>query len=197
MLHTWTGMRPFVAPAVALAALALAAPARAGGYVAVGLGPGADLGGDLKANFSGQGHSSGRLALGQRIGPFALEASLFGSDLTGTSALTAGPDYSTVSIGVGGKFYIPLATRLEGYLRGGLDKTWVVSRGGDLGLGYSGRGYSLGGGLQLNFSPIPIVDVAVFADYGRQFLTVRDDGSPTLDGEIGILSLGVAVGTSF
>jgi hypothetical protein len=183
-----------------IAALALiagsAGAAHAGGYVAIGAGGDADLNGDLANHFTTEGTSSGRLAVGQRFGPVALEAVLFGTDLQGASAMTGQGDYSTMSLGVDLKYYIPLAGNLEAYARGGLNKTWVVE-GFDnaMDLGYSGRGWNLGAGLQYSFRLLPLLDAAIWADYNHQVMELHQEGRRSLAGGADMLTIGVSLGT--
>ena len=103
-----------IVPAAALLVATIATPAEADAdrYVSVGIGTGAVLGGDLADFFETEGAKSGRIAVGQRFGMFGLEASMFGSDMTGDSNFTGRGDHSTLSLGVAGKYYVPLS-RLE------------------------------------------------------------------------------------
>jgi hypothetical protein len=188
-------MRHFLAAIAVIAASAGAA--HAGGYVAIGAGGDADLHGDLENHFTTEGASAGRLAIGQRFGPLAVEAVLFGTDLHGASGMTGpGNDYSTMSLGVDLKYHIPLVGGLEAYGRAGLNKTWVVD-GFDttMDLGYSGRGYNLGAGLQYGFRLLPLVEAAIWADYNHQVMTLHEQGRASLEGGADMLTLGVSLGT--
>lgn len=187
-------MRSFLAALAVVAASA--ATAHAGGYVAIGAGGDADLRGDLATHFTTEGASAGRLAVGQRFGPVALEAVFFGTDLHGASAMTGQEDYSTMSLGVDLKYYIPLAGNLEAYVRGGLNKTWVVKgMHTEMDLGYSGRGWDLGAGLQYSFRLLPLLDAAIWADYNHQVMQLHQDGRQSLEGGANMLTIGVSLGT--
>lgn len=183
-----------------LAALAIVAAsagaASAGGYVAIGAGGDADLGGDLDDHFTTEGTSAGRLAIGERFGSVAIEAVLFGTDLAGTSGMTGQGDYSTMSLGVDLKYYIPLAGGLEAYARGGLNKTWVVEGfDNNMDLDHAGRGWDVGAGLQYSFRLLPLVEAAIWADYNHQVLELHSASRRTLDGTVDMLTIGVSLGT--
>lgn len=63
-------------------------------------------------------------------------------------------------------------------------------------LGYSGRGYTAGGGLQYSFRFLPVVDGAIWIDYGRHMIELEDSAAPSMSGSADLLSLGVTGGTS-
>jgi hypothetical protein len=165
-----------------LVTLAAAPVASAGGYVSLGIGDGADLHGDLGARYTTDGDTSlGRLAVGQRTGPFAIEASLFGTDLR-----SAGGDTRTLSLGVDVKYFHKLGGGFELFGRGGLNKTWLDD--------HAGRGKLLGAGVQYRFTTGLLGEAAVFADLSRQFLELHDEAAPAIDGEIDMLQFGLSVG---
>jgi hypothetical protein len=177
---------------LALAVIALAAaPAAAGGYVSLGIGQGAHLEGEMAERFSTEGSTpSGRLALGHRTGPIAIEASMFGSGLE-----DAGQDHTTLAFGAAAKLFVPLVSRFELYGRAGLNRTWIKSRDDDApDLGYSGRGYDIGGGLQFSFSPFPPFDAAIWVDYTRHTVGLQRDGAASLDGSLDMVMVGITVG---
>src|SRR5687768_8869545 len=97
-------MRPFATALLPLAlVLAAAAPAAhaGGGYVSAGVGGGAGLDGNIDRSFSPEDSTSARFSLGQRVGPVALEASLFGAGLIGRGDYVGdGAEYDTLSLGV-------------------------------------------------------------------------------------------------
>ena len=189
-------MKHLVPTSVLVLGLICAAPAaRAGGaYISAGLGNGAGLSGSLDQNFDAKDTSSGRLSLGQRVGPVALEASLFGSDLVGqTRMVGVGGDYSTLSVGVDLKYYVGLVGPLELYGKGGLNKTWLQAPG-NMRLNYDGRGWDLGGGLQFTID-LPVTMAAVWLDYTHQSTDLRDPArTRSLDGGLDMVSLGVSIG---
>ncbi|HEU5060095.1 MAG TPA: outer membrane beta-barrel protein [Kofleriaceae bacterium] len=162
-----------------------------GGYVGAGLGPGAGLAGNISTAFDTDDSMNARLAIGQRLGPVALEASLFGAGMIGRNDF-AGPgrEYDTVSLGVDLKYLIGiLATPLEIYPKIGLNRTWLT--GGRDTLDYDGWGWDLGAGAQLDFDRI-----AVWLDFTHQRTNLRSDNDAYtrhLDGRLNLLALGVSV----
>jgi Outer membrane protein beta-barrel domain len=185
-------MKIFPTSAAVLLLAATATPLHAGGYVSAGMGGGAGLGGSLDQQFNAGDHSSGRFALGQRLGPVALEASLFGAGLDGaTPYVGIGGDYNTLSLGVDLKYYLGLAGPLELYGKGGLNNTWLNGAGPQS--DYDGRGWDLGGGLQFTLD-LPITMAAVWLDYTHQDLALHDGPKMPIDGSLDMLSLGVSIG---
>jgi hypothetical protein len=162
-----------------------------GGYVSLGAGPGAGLDGNIATPFDTDDSMNARLSLGQRMGPLALEASLFGAGLVGRNDF-AGPgrEYDTVSLGVDLKYFFGiLATPLELYPKIGLNRTWLT--GGRDALDYDGWGWDLGAGAQLSFDRI-----GIWLDFTHQRTNLRSDNelyTRHLDGNLNLLSLGVSV----
>ena len=186
-------MRKAALTASTLLLLGVTSAAHAGGYVSLGIGADAEIGGDLAGYFDGEGTSNGRLSVGQRNGPFAIEASLFGTDLNDVSGSES--DYSTLSLGVDVKYYVSLTGPIEGYGRGGLNKTWLVSDSAAPGtLDYEGRGYSLGVGLQYSFRWMPLGEAAIWLDYTHQAVTLHDPARESLEGSVQLLMVGATIG---
>lgn len=185
---------------LAFATLALAAqPARATGYYfGVGMGDGAELQDDLALAFDTRDQISGRVVLGRRVGPWALEGSFFGTDMEGTYD---GVPYSTLSLGIGVKYYLPLTGRLELYVRGGLNQTTVAAGpgyeyAGATADGLNGRGYDYGTGLQYAWRPLPRIQMSVWVDLNRQVLRLnREAGGDSLDGRMEMVTFGFSFGT--
>jgi len=174
---------------LATAIVGATTPAVAGGYLSVGIGEGADLQGDLAAEFDTNGDASnGRIGIGQRTGPVAIEASLFGTDMVGVDG-----DYSTVSLGVDVKLFHTLAGSFEVYGKGGLNKTWLVARD-DQGNGMSGRGKQLGLGVQYRFTTGLIGEAALWLEGSRTYVDLSDDAGARLGGQIDMLDIGVSFG---
>ncbi len=185
--------------AIAAVAMLLATPglALAGGYVSAGIGSDADLGGDFATHFSSDDHRNGRVALGHRSGPLAIEGTYFGTGLSGSSPLSGYENLSTHSLGVNARLILSLLGPIEGYVHGGLNQTWLRFFGDDDGLDHSGRGYLVGGGLQVTFEILPLVDLSLWADYTHQSLRLTSDRAATLDGSIAMVNLGLTLGSSF
>ena len=180
-------------PAFALFLAASGGVAHAdGGYVGLGAGPGAGLAGNISNAFDTEDSMNARLSLGQRLGPLALEASLFGAGLIGQNDDFAGRgrEYDTVSLGVDLKYFFGiLATPLELYPKIGLNRTWLT--GGRDALDYDGWGWDLGAGAQLSFDRI-----GIWLDFTHQRTNLRSDNglyTRRLDGNLNLLALGVSV----
>jgi hypothetical protein len=194
-------MRRVLSSLTAALILTAASAASAGGYVGLGFGSDASLSGDIADHYTADGETAGKFFLGQRFGAFAIEASFFGTDMTGISDRTrfSGTDqYSTASVGIDVKYHMGLVGPIEGYLRGGLNKTWIGAASGEqTDLDYSGRGMNLGFGAQYRFTLVPGWDAGVFLDYNHQSVELTDPDRPWGDteGAIGTLSIGVTVGT--
>lgn len=179
-----------------IATLGASQYAHAGGYIAVGIGADASLSGDMAGHFTTDmdDGSSGRLAIGQRFGRLAVEAAIYGADIQSTTGLGGGASYSTVTLGVAGKYYIPVAGRLEAYGKVGLDKTYLVAGDDARASGYSGRGHNLGAGLEFGFQAGILGRAAIWLDYTHQSFELRNDGMRDLDGGAQLLTLGVSLG---
>ena len=162
-----------------------------GGYISAGLGPGAGLGGKIETSFDTDDSMNARLSLGQRLGPLALEASVFGAGMVGRGEF-AGPgrEYDTVSLGVDLKYMFGiLATPLELYPKIGLNRTWLT--GGRDAVDYDGWGWDLGAGAQFSFER-----VGVWLDFTHQRTNLRSDNNVYtrhLDGHLNMLALGLSV----
>ncbi len=185
-----------------IAAFFMAIPsAHAGGYLSLGIGSDAVLGGELNSHFDTDDLKVTRVALGTRIGPFALEGVMSGADLRGTSnqvlgQSTGGDEFSTTSLGVDVKYYVGLSGALEGYARGGISKTWLSAGSGiETNFEYTGRAYSVGGGLQYSFSLLSTIGGAIWADYNHQLMHLSDETAPNLTGTADMLTIGLSVGT--
>src|SRR5690606_15763370 len=176
-------------------AVALSAPLAAhagGGYISAGMGGGAGLDGELGTFFTTEDSGSARLSLGQRIGPVALEASLFGAGLVGQRAYVGmDAEYDTLTAGVDLKYYIGLTGPLEIYGKAGLNKTWLMEPDG-VQHDYDGRGWDLGGGVQFTIDT-PMAMAAVWLDFTHLRTELREEGRRRLDGRMNMLTLGVSL----
>lgn len=187
-------MRSLSMFAAAVVTLALASSAHAGGYVGAGIGSDSGLSGDLEAHFSTDDEAgSSRVLLGHRMGAVAVEASLFGAEMNGASGWSGTGQYTTTSLGVDLKLFMPLVGPLEGFAKGGLNKTWLRSPDTRDNFDYSGRGYELGAGLQLTFG-LPLTEVGLWLDFTRQITELHDGPRRTLDGSVDMLTFGLSVG---
>jgi hypothetical protein len=184
-----------------LALLAVPA-AHAGGYVSAGFGSDAALGGEVSHHFSTDDLPFQRLAVGRRMGPFALEATLVGAGMRGMSPFIQGQssgsvEFSALSLGADIKYFVGVKGGLEALVHAGFDRTWLQPTSDTQSvLGYAGRGYTAGGGLQYSFRFLPVVDGAVWIDYSRHMIELEDSAAPSLSGSADMLSLGLTLGTS-
>ncbi|RMH44202.1 MAG: hypothetical protein D6689_02995 [Deltaproteobacteria bacterium] len=176
--------------AAAAAALFVApAGASAGGYVSVGVGDGAELDGDLAAGFSTDPQTDDyRLALGQRVGPIAIEAAVYGSELRGGAG-----DAAIVSAAVDLRAYHGLGAGFELFARGGVNKTWLRP-GGDA-PDLAGRGHQLGFGAQYRLTTGLIGEAALWLDVSRTYVDLIDgDAVAEVTGSYDLVQIGVSVG---
>jgi hypothetical protein len=187
-------MKLFAAALSGLAILAAAPAAHASGYISLAIGEGARLSGDVATGFTNNNTSSGRIAIGQRHGSFAIEGSIYGTTLAvGESAEV--PQYSTTSVAVDVKYLQPLSGRLEGYIRGGIHHTRLSPEDDRMSDVAAGNSWSVGAGLQYGFR-LPMAGAAVFLDYNHQELDLRDDAGRAIGGSAKMLMVGLAVGTN-
>ena len=130
--------------------------AHAGGYVGLGLGGSASLGGDFSA-FQGGG-KNGRLEVGERFGSISIEAGL---NAYGMNLGSAG-EYNEYSAHFAGNYSYPLFHGIEAYGRLGVERNWLRTNGP--GSQYDGNGFFGAAGLEY---PIKIdkYSGSVFVDY--------------------------------
>lgn len=171
------------------------ATVHAGGYVSLGVGSDASLHGEVSAGAESEDLQIGRLALGHRIGPWALEAAVFGTnlELDDTQMDTLRAQNESLAVGVGAKFHLGLVGPLEGYGRVGVHKTWISLAGSNTDMEYTGNGYDLGGGLQVSFRLIPVLHAALWLDYTRQVSTVSAGGAEA-EATANMITAGITLG---
>jgi opacity protein-like surface antigen len=166
-------------------------------YVGVGIGA-ARLRGDLDRYFDTNGEVGGRFVGGLRFDDTALEVSFFGTDLHDADGGAHGA-YSTFSLAIGLKQYVPLNDRISIYGRIGLDHTWLENiHGGLIESTLSGRGFDLGTGLQIDWrwhygrNPNAAVGVAPWVDAGLQRVRLDHDGEDAISGKLAMIDLGAS-----
>lgn len=182
-----------VTAAVMMAALGGTAAAD-GTYYGTGFGGGARLDGQIADRYDSRDHVAGRIVIGRRIGSLALEGAFFGTDLTSRAT---GGGLSTLSLGVDLKYYAPITSNLELYIKGGVDETWLATTS-DAGTDYSGRGYSYGAGAQYAWRPLPILQMAVWIDLNRQIVDLASESAAKndrFDGRLDMVTVGFSIGT--
>jgi hypothetical protein len=137
----------------------VATPALADGYISLGIGSPATLGGDLEQKATPSDVRSSRLTVGKRFVGLSLEAGLsnYGLAMAGKSA------FSGYALGAGLKFNLGLLGPVEGYGRAAMEHTWLRSQDSAMSSeNFSGNGWSAGAGLE-----IPIGRVSLWGDYSR------------------------------
>jgi hypothetical protein len=113
--------------------------------------------------------------------------------MAGTSNLTAEEGVGFASLGVEVKYHFGIAGGLEAYAKAGAQKTWLLANGPQGDLDYSGRGLTLGGGLQYRLS-LPVTQAAIWLDYSHQAFDLIDDTRAPISGSADMLTLGVTIG---
>ncbi|HSD87420.1 MAG TPA: outer membrane beta-barrel protein [Kofleriaceae bacterium] len=144
---------------LALAAVLLAATATtasAGGFVGLGIGTTPAVTGDVAYHADGR---SGRLELGYSFGRLSIEGlgsrfDLFRAD---------GYGYQDTSLGIAGKYNLPLGDRFEVFGRLGLQYTDLRSDD-RVREDYSGSGILAGAGFEYRI-PLQALKASVFVDY--------------------------------
>lgn len=167
-----------------LGLIATPAAAHAGGYVSAGIGGAPELGGELH-NLSGEGHNSGRLALGHGAGPFAVELGVTGYGVTGTMPGGGSVDGEALSASLSGKLSGGLVGSLDAFLRAGLQRTWINTTEMD---DLDGQGYVLGVGLDYAFA-----FAALWLELDREYLDLAQ-GAGQFRGTADTLMAGVRIG---
>lgn len=170
------------------------ASASAGGYIGLGFGANAKLHGDMADHFTTTDTTAGRITLGHRGGPLAIEGSIYGTQLNSTDARISGTETSAMSAEIGLKYFFNLQGRLEAYLGGGLNKTWIGDQNSDfMDGGYSGNGYSASVGLQYNLEAV-LTRASIWLDYTHLQSSLTAASRPDLEGGTRTLSLGLSFG---
>ncbi len=167
-------------PVVSLTTLvALASPAAAGSYVSLGLGGDPALQGELRTAADGDAGGNGRLALGQRFGRVAVEASLSRFGLVDSSATAAG---------IHARLSFPLGGRFEAYGRLGLERLWL----GDTQMSVGGDASGLVGGAGLEFRvKAPLIGAAsIWAELSQDRFETEGGAS----GGVRLWTLGATIG---
>ena len=166
----------------------LAAPrlaAAEGGYLSLGVGSSASLGGDL-SGYESTGRSA-RLSIGQRFGRLGLEAGIGGY---GFEFGNAG-NYDALGLGVYGRYSRPLVSKLEGFGRFGVERTWLRPDS-TTGRGFKGNGIALGAGLEYGLD-LGLAGGAVFLDWTLHSAGVSNQFGDDLDTTSNMWTLGLAV----
>jgi hypothetical protein len=168
---------------LALASLTLAlgaSPALAGSYVSLGLGGDPALQGDLEAAAGGDAGGNGRLALGQRFGRLAIEASLSRFGI---------PDDDATAAGIHARLAFPLGGNFEAYGRLGLERLWLgdstmTTVSGDA------SGWVGGGGLEYRLKAPLLGTASIWAELSQDRFTTEAGA----EGGVRLWTLGATLG---
>jgi len=174
-----------------LSLLALSSTAHAGGYVSVGIGPKASFGGELEGVYNSDGHNTGRIVVGKQFGIVGLEAGIGGYGFSGTTQdtldVTDGRMYNAqLAVTV----TMPLMTKLDGYLRGGVEKAWASGEYNP-GIDVTGNGWLIGAGAAYRLG---VQDAALWAELGHELVSYDHTNNPTREGSVNTLLVGIKVG---
>jgi hypothetical protein len=165
-------------------------PAAAGPYLGLGIGTAPSLG-DGMASFTSASRS-GRLLLGQRLGPLAVEGAVAGFRLQGpvTRSAPDGLDYESVSLSGGARLFINLQGPLDAFARGGVERTWLSTSAAAP--SYRGDGMYYGAGVEMSLS-LPLGSTALWLDYTRHQSTLTGN-SDEIESSSGVWTVGLSVG---
>jgi hypothetical protein len=157
-----------------------------------------------------------RLAIGMRLGNFAIEPWIVSDLQTERDGATLGlvggdprPGTADVnSMGLDARYIVALHDHVAMFARGGP----MVSDGTGALAGYHGRGVGAAVGAQLTgkvralgflWAPLffvkrgPMLTGALLVDAGYDFVFLRMPGAPAIDARIGHISVGFAFGSAF
>ncbi|HTJ40751.1 MAG TPA: outer membrane beta-barrel protein [Kofleriaceae bacterium] len=169
---------------VALALLGTAAHAGTSGlYVSGGIGTSASTGGAI-SDFGSDGQMSGRLEMGKTFGivSFAGGLNYYG--------VTYGGDWSAVSTVAVAKLDLPIVPLVNGYVRLGLEHTWLSPPSGSSVKGLDGNGWTGGLGVEYKLDTY-LAGASVWLDYTRHADTFKR-GNTTATGDANMLTLGAS-----
>lgn len=134
-----------------------ASVAHAGTYLGLGIGTGPGTTGDMAFDKDGR---SGRLQLGVGFGRLAVEG------MAGKFAVRT-PDgyaYDDISLGVAGKYNIPLADHFEAFGRLGYQHSFLGATNDPNRPDFDGGGLFGGGGFEYKLS-LAVTSMSLFVDY--------------------------------
>jgi Outer membrane protein beta-barrel domain len=183
-------MKSLLAPAVVLVTgvAALAPAAHAGTYVGAGIGTSASVDGAI-SDYGTDGKHSGRLYIGQRFGVVSVEGGFNDYGLT-TSRGTV--SWNAFAIGAAAKLDLPVTPLIHGYVRLGLEHTWISSdAAGAKALDGNGWTGALGGEYRLD-AILP--NASVWLDYSRHTVNVTRGNTVDAQGTANMWTLGVTIG---
>ena len=152
-----------------------AAPARADSYVSAGVGTAPSLGGDFDGVLRTDGHSNGKISIGQQVGPAALEAGLGAFGVTGMAPDGQTRDGTALNVSVAVSLHIPLVLGVGGYARGGLERSWIGPTP-SASTRISGDGYLVSAGLEYGLDVV-VTHATIWAEANRDYMNVSAMGA--------------------
>lgn len=164
--------------------LALSTSASAGGYVGLALGTQPSMNDEFDSVATPFGRSL-RGLVGFRFANVSLEGAL-----NGFSVATQRGDQTVYQGSVALKLSIPIGSGFEGFVRGGLERTWLSLD--DDTFDFSGDGFLVGGGIEYRLNAI-LANASIFVDYTYHKATLDNDRG-SVDTTSGMWGLGVTVG---
>ena len=173
----------------AILAASTSAASAGGGYLGLGIGPGANV--DGTNGHVEEGGRSARLLGGYRFTPLegrlSVEGAITFQGLTFTN--NGGPEYSGRQLGVYGKYNHPLGSDFEVFGKLGLHRTWFTSSAEAYEVG--GEGFLLGVGAEYRLTAI-LASASVWVDYTHHMATLEGDRY-SWDAGVGMWMLGASI----
>ena len=197
--------------AIAIMSVSEAPSAHADGwFFSEGFGS-SEVSGDLGEVVDGAANV--RIAIGRRMGHWALEGFVMGNIMNGAGPLAGGLDSAT-SYGLSARYNFPLSNRFELYLRGGLHKMRLDVDSREFGSGddFSGRAFHYGAGammkgkvpvLGLLFLPLLLTDYgpkvtgSLWVETSQQFSRLHHSSFNSVDANIKSWTMGFSLGSDF
>jgi hypothetical protein len=162
------------------------ARAESGGFVSLGIGGTANVTGDLDDGFSGAGMAFD-LRVGQRLHKYVgVEVGLNRYGLENPTR-----SWTNTGLAAAGRFTLPFTPLIAGYLRAGIEKTWMTGdteRAAD----HSGTGWLASIGAEYKVK-VGRIGGSIWADFSHHQSSLVS-AETKRDGAIDILSVGVTVG---
>lgn len=149
---------------------ASASIASAGGYVGLGIGTPVATSGDTQLQENGR---SGRLQLGFSFGRLAVEGLIGRADLA-----AAGSPVTFTSLGVAGKYNVPLQDKFEVFGRLGWQHTILEDANAT---SYSGNGVLVGAGFEYKVN-LGVAGGSLFVDYTIERADLTNASDPNTYG---------------
>jgi OOP family OmpA-OmpF porin len=163
------------------------AAAHAGTYLGLGIGTGANLSDSVNDSFQADGRSA-RVALGYRVGRFAVEGMYSGFNYIQANA-AAGGQIDSRSLQLAGKYNLPLNNDFELYGRFGLLRTDLTPVAAGQATA-SGTGYTFSVGLEYKLDLL-VAGFGVYIDWTRNQATFDTGTSVPFDQTATMLTAGV------